>query len=114
MTQPRHDDQTGFGCSPTCPVCGPPRSGLSAFLLVLGLGLVVFMLSGCNKPKTVDMKDCVPCMLCAKWDTWDGCAGQVQEPGFLYRGYAGPLTQCIPCSKAKSAEQRFVCFGEQP
>ena len=43
-----------------------------------------------------------------------GCSGQVQESGFRYVGNAHPLTQCVPCSKAKAADQRFVCFGEKP
>lgn len=25
-----------------------------------------------------------------------------------------PASHCIPCSDAKSAEARFICFGERP
>lgn len=52
------------------------------------------LLPGCYQSK---WSPCLPC-----------------EPnGFKYaNGLNGTITHCIPCSKAKTPEQRFVCFGE--
>lgn len=64
---------------------------------LISLVVMVLFLSGCAQSSR--------CIQCTTID---------KKEGFRYFDkWDGFISHCVPCTKAKSQESRFVCFGEK-
>ncbi len=88
------------------------------YFILVGL---IFLYTGCgSRVKSQEKNECVPCEFYGDMYTTTGSVWSEHQKvsnGFkwvyTYFGHEEKkLTNCIPCEKATTDEEKFVCFGK--